>query len=342
MKALPILLAILLLPAFVWWSDLHYQRNLHPRLAAAAERALASPDFAGVRVTVDYLDARLEGTVATPLRRFDAERLIDGIPGLRVRPRDNRLTAPAHLDIRREMGSLHVSGLLPKGEEAALYGLFDVNTRLTLDEVAYHSHVSSPLALGDPELKGLLAEFFALSGDRGFAFDAAAIRLHGSATRELEGQWGDRIATFAPTLDIDSQLTLYPSRFHLPGYRASAPITIDTYVSLSRLLEKPLICFDAVDANLPQGQSTHLSQLAEQLVEASPRLPLAIGGYVNASAAQGSEEAQAALARAARVREALVEAGMNGDNLEIHRFDASPHLPDAPRNTENCVEIVII
>jgi hypothetical protein len=337
LKVLPILLAIMLLPAFVWWSNLHYQQNLHPLLTQAAREALAAPEFSQVRVSIDYLDAHLDGKVATPLLRFDAERLVDQVPGLTVLRGDNRLIVPAQLSISRQQGQLAAAGLLPRGSEDGLGQLLADPGQVITDEVAYHAHASSPIELDNPLLGALVTSFFAVAGDRGFRFDGTRVQLWGDATRAMGDEWSTAIGAIFPGLEFESNLNLYPSRYQLPDYRPVAKLPPDLYLSLSRSLQESPICFADEGVELAQEEGKRLAKLAERLSEASPALPLAIGGYSGASG-----DAETALERAEKVKAALIKAGMESEQLEIHPFDADASLPTPQRNRDNCVEIVII
>ncbi len=126
-----------------------------PRIEAAlgveVERALAAVELDDVRAVVDGRDAALEGLVASPDQKAEAERSIAGAPGLRAV--DNRLMVrevavatedTTYLEIRTSPGGVSLSGGVPSearrleivDRARQIYGADRVKEQLVVDSAA--------------------------------------------------------------------------------------------------------------------------------------------------------------------------------------------------------------
>jgi len=90
----------------------HDQGRLRERVRAA----LDDPAFANVErehISMNHMDVLLEGFVATPEQREEAQRRVAAIRGVRCRDEDNHLHVPAYLSAKLDGDTLTLSGLLP-------------------------------------------------------------------------------------------------------------------------------------------------------------------------------------------------------------------------------------
>jgi outer membrane protein OmpA-like peptidoglycan-associated protein len=86
------------------------------RLREKVKAALDDPAFANVErehISMNHMDVLLEGFVATPEQRADAQQRVAAIRGVRCRDEDNHLRVPAHLSTQWNGDTLTLSGLLP-------------------------------------------------------------------------------------------------------------------------------------------------------------------------------------------------------------------------------------
>lgn len=309
MKALPPLLALLLLPLFIYWADWHYHQQLGPELLGQARARLAAPEFAEVRVSLDYLNARLEGRVAAPLQSFNAERLVAAIPGLRIADGDNQLRVAGSLTLARQNGWPLALGLLPETQREVMAGLAKRLDLITKD-LSFHPQVEGALPLAQARLADLLESFFAVPGNRFVEFTADRIHLRGNATPAQRRQWAASLEQIAPGDQLDLELMLYPSVYHLPGYAVQSPLPSEQVLRLQRELRRL-----QMDASRP---------LEDQL---PPVLSSLRGAPVEAVFVIGGHPTMASMASdlprqwAERVRDALLAADIEAGRVQLVEFE---------------------
>ena len=311
MKFLPITLAILLLPAFVWLGDWHYRYNLRPELMASAQQVLLDAGLTGVDVTVDYLDATLEGVVDSPLQRFEAERLVNNLPGLRVLDGFNLIRMPASLTLVRLDGQLNASGIMPEGSRDLLVELLKAPAS-SIRDVSYHDFAFSNIELENPQLHSLIDSFFALPGDSILQLDATGLRLEGNATKQLEQQWIASASEMGLTLRADSDLTLFPSIYHLPDYLPVSDPEQKIAPQLARELRELGISFSAGSSKVDSQQREKVDKLVKLLKSAPKQFEFVIGTH-----GVGED------GLAEKVRKLLIDARFDKKRVKVVQFGPS-------------------
>ncbi len=331
MRGLPVVGAVLLLPLFIWWGERHYQQNLHGALLESLEQGLAAPEFAGVEARLDYFVVTLEGMVATPLLRFDVERMVNALPGLRLKPDANRVVIPMSLVLsrKRDGDPLVAEGLVTPQTEGALVRLLQ---RLDgrMEAVAYHSHVMPGLDLSRAELGQLLEEFFSLPGERRFSFEGGRMRLEGSASSELRGRWQRLASALGESVEVELALTRNEDlALPLPMMvEAGRVIELEPRV-LSQALSGLAIFFEHGAVEPSSEEREKIPRLVELLEAAGAQASFVIGGHADATG-NAAVNRRISLRRAERVKALLVEAGLSPERFEVVSFGAEELAAEEP------------
>jgi outer membrane protein OmpA-like peptidoglycan-associated protein len=150
MRTSLILLGLALIPVFAWILRMDYTHRLQPRLRQQAAVALSNAGITGVNAKLDYFDASLTGEAPNPAMRAEAETLVAALPGIRVRPEDNRIRVQADLTAKLTADTVTLSGWLPgiqaRNAIKELAGLFRPELKMDVAGIQLSPHVE----IGEP------------------------------------------------------------------------------------------------------------------------------------------------------------------------------------------------
>ena len=116
MRALPVILALLLLPVLALIHRSHFFRTMQGQLLVRVMGALEEPELASVKsdpgTMMNHLDVILSGTVPDVIWRERAREKVNAIRGIRCRDEDNHIHVPAGVEGTLEGETLHLKGWL--------------------------------------------------------------------------------------------------------------------------------------------------------------------------------------------------------------------------------------
>jgi outer membrane protein OmpA-like peptidoglycan-associated protein len=269
MRPLPILVAILALPALVIAHRQYFLATQQGELLARVRASLADPMFSGIKkedITIDYLDISLHGWVPEPSVREEALRRVATVPGVRCREEDNHLLVTPRLNASFEGEKIALSGWLrdqgirrdvTRWLQQARPGL-EVNT----DDIRLSPHVArvdAPAAsgAGDTMMPVFAEAWNTIRGrpllkivNQGGAFHATGALP--SATLR------DAVAQAAPGADV--------TQLRAGSYVRQAKFTHETALPafLRSLFRSPAVDFFEADGESVRARATATPELEEE------------------------------------------------------------------------------
>lgn len=335
MRALVILLALGLVPVFVVWQKHQYDTGLRFERIAEVDRVLNAPEFDDVRARVEHLDVTLSGTVSEfDLRRL-AEARVDALDGVRVRAVDNRIRITPVLSYRRDATGTRIDGRLHSEDLKTLETVIarQPDPRAPVIEVRGYPLVK----VLEPRQRRLLlaaaTDFMSLPGPRSLALSGDQVVLQGSATLALLARLWEQAGRGADLEQYLYRARLYPSVYHLPGYRAETGLDEATQDRIRERLAGAQPVFPNGAVTLGPGERDKIERLADAVRLSGGRARFVIGGHVDPGHAEGIQAGiELGHARAEAVRRALTGRGLADDLFEVIDFGPTRLAgePEAP------------
>ena len=256
------------------------------------------------------------------------------------------LHVPAELKVDYAGDTIRLSGLLPSGglKEEIVSAIAGDSGASVVDPAALKAspHVNAAPFAKSQALATFLASFFSAAPPRSFEIhDQGSPVLKGAATRRLESEWLTLLRPVTGGAAVDSHLTLLPSIYHMPGYKATSPLPTAQLDQLRDVLRSITISFETGSSRIPPLDQTRLAALAPALLGAGPTLGLIIGGHPDPA---GDLKVESALAqsRAETVLSFLIEQGVPNSDISAIAFEpvppGSPAAPQQPRSVEILVK----
>lgn len=149
--------------------------------------------------------------------------------------------------------------------------------------------------------------------------------LVADATREMEAEWLTLLRAVSGGAKVDARLTIYPSIYHLPGYRPQSQVPAESAAALRPALDSATVFFENGSTTLAPDEECKLRGAAPAILAGGQGLHLLIG-YIEQSDPASNHLARE---RAALVRETLMDLGVGRNQLEIVSFN---EVPDASAN----------
>lgn len=323
MRTLVILLALGLIPVFVYWQKHHYETELRFDLGTEVERALQGPEFDGVQARLDRLDVTLTGVVADFNLRESAADRVDALPGARVRAIDNRIrvTPLLRFDLPHAQG--RIEGLLHSDDLEAVRAAVARRPRAQAPAIGVQGH---PLVkLLPPRQRALMVagldEFMSLPGPRSLSLEAGQWNFDGPLTLPILADLWERAGPGEELEGLLYRARLYPSVYHLPGHRPDTTLDEATVAGIRDRLQGAMLPFAPDSVALDSGQNDVLQRLADAVRLSAGRARFVIGGHVDATR-DGSIRAGMELGRrrAEVVRDALVGLGLAKGLFDVIEF----------------------
>jgi hypothetical protein len=323
MRTLVMLLALGLIPVFVFWQKHHYDTELRFDLGSAVERALQGPEFDDVKARLDGLDVTLTGVVADfDLRESAADR-VDALPGARVRAIDNRIRVAPLLRFELPDAPGRIEGRLHSDDLEAVRAAVARRPRAQAPAIGVQGH---PLVrILSRRQRALvvagLDEFMVLPGPRSLSLEAGQLSLNGPLTLPILADLWERAGPGEELEELLYRARLYASVYHLPGHRPDTTLDEATLADIRDRLQGAMLPFAPDSATLDSGQTARLQRLADAVRMSAGRARFVIGGHVDAiqedSIRAGMELGRR---RAEVVRDALVGLGLAKDLFEVIEF----------------------
>ena len=321
MKWLVIIIGLILLPLFVVWENNHFHSNLSSELNQQINSALQKKALPEVKYSLNYVDATLTGFVDTVEQRSEAGNIVNDIHGVRVRAKDNQIQVHPKLEISRNNSALQASGWLNPTDTTAL-DTWVTRSELQKEQLDSNPVVSSLSLDQQSFLSQLLKEFFALPGARSIQVSPKGIILTGDLTLlQLNGWEESSRGWFDPRASL-SQIKLYPSIYHFPGYKQQTVADTAGGKQLAKqLLENP-IYFATGSAEVSPTEMPKVQTIATTIGQSGEKVEFIVGGHTDST---GSLQTNMALGkqRAESVINWLVNSGIDKQRFTIHSFGPS-------------------
>lgn len=313
-----LLAMLLMVPSVAYYQKQYYAEVLQGRLAEEVRRGLIDGGVEEAMVELEWMDARIGGTVGSVEKREEVGRRVEGMEGVRLAPQGNRLRVRGWVGLERTGGRWTARGLLPK---AFAIGLMEgVEQPVAWDALLERGeHVKAPP--GAVEWERFLAGYFLEAGDRGVELRGGELALRGEATRGLRSDWLAQASKVVPKERVREEFELRPSQYHFAGY---VPESSRGAAEVKRLREEIgalAVGFAEDSADLDADSREEISKLAGILLKAGKRLRLVVGVRVP----EGEEEAAVELAdkRLAAVVALLGDYGVDESQLVKQVFVAT-------------------
>jgi outer membrane protein OmpA-like peptidoglycan-associated protein len=242
-------------------------------------------------------------------------------------------SAPRLVVQRGENGSIQVAGVLPGGDWKKL--VHEALQAVSPEDRIESSELKSGLLVTDAgftqmqPLDELLRGVFGVPGSASLlAEGSGALSLKAAATEELAAQWlallnrlqGREANPAAPAPVAD--LRLYPSIYHMPGYRCVSQLPESTVQDVQVALRGAPINFDAGSADIGSTEVGKLHRVLELMKDTGPAAHYVIGGSFEPT---GNPEANRRLSglRSQAVLAWLTARGLPAEQAEILTFGAT-------------------
>ena len=193
-------------------------------------------------------------------------------------------------------------------------------------------------SLERPEFATWVKSYFDAKGDRGLNIVGDAVTMTGAATPSLERVWTQDLQILK--LQPSSDLTLYPSQFHYPGYQRESQLTPEQEKPLLEAFALNQIFFDSGSNEVREDQLEKITALQEAIEAAGEENKFIIGGHADST---GDIELNQRLSkkRAESVVAALAEKGIAEDRFTIASFGAAKAASSGSNESDRKVEILL-
>ncbi len=222
-KLLVLILCVPILLLFGFFQTSRYVKKLKPGLTQEAQNVMQTYGVKDGKVSIDRLDATLEGVVSDVEARAEVARKVSAIGGsgaLRVQDANNLLKVMGSLEMSQQGETLHVTGDVAEESPLKSMGQKVVSEHghlATVDNKVKASKVYvDPPFLHSAPFQKWLKGYFGFQGDQGFRYSAEneSLTLFGSLTKELQNTYTPEIQKLAVEqgLDYVSEIKTIPSK----------------------------------------------------------------------------------------------------------------------------------
>ena len=238
----------------------------------------------------------------------------------------------AELRFTNSGGEDRLTGFAPNKFNASK--LFpEININLSKNDAYSVSRIVNSPRFGD-WVKGYLSE----KGDRELKVKGNSVIMSGVATPSLLSNWNSQLE--ALSLKPKSELTLYPSVYHYPGYKMESELTPEAAKPLIDAFALNQIFFDTGKSDIRNDQKEKVIALTSSIKAAGEKVKFIIGGHADSS---GDIEVNRKLSkqRAQSVVEALSASGISDKQFTIAYFGAAKSSGSGDNESDRKVEILI-
>ena len=211
-KLLVLILCVPILLLFGFFQTSRYVKKLKPGLTQKAQNVMQTYGVKDGKVSIDRLDATLEGVVSDVEARAEVARKVSAIGGsgaLRVQDANNLLKVMGSLEMSQQGETLHVTGDVAEESPLKSMGQKVVSEHghlATVDNKVKASKVYvDPPFLHSASFQKWLKGYFGFQGDQGFRYSAEneSLTLFGSLTKELQNTYTPEIQKLAVEQGLD-------------------------------------------------------------------------------------------------------------------------------------------
>jgi len=321
-KIITILIAIIMLPVFMWLINKHYHTYEKYNLLQRANSILAQSGFSNANASLNYLDATLTGTVNNLKEKEVAQKLVDALDGIRVRPEDNKLKIHGWLNIKRSLNNkITLSGLLPGNLNSHL--IFDYFTAAAdKQQLQFEPDVLAPGLFELADSDKLVKLLFESDGARELNLKKDTLTITGDTTRDTQSSWRQFINNSLADIKHEFNTELYPSVYHLPGYRIESDLGKSQAKTLAARLKAHTIYFASGSAKIDKNEIDKINLLAQIINETDNSIKFVLGGHTDASG-DASLNIRLGKERAQSVLDKLKAQKVTAERIELVSFGAT-------------------
>lgn len=234
-----------------------------------------------------------------------------------------------HLEILAEGGheALVVKGLLPKGplEDAILLALNKAQPQKTVQREGLKSagYIRDEGFTSSQRLPDLLEKFFSGQGARTLRVEGNRLRLSGQVVASETASLQPLLTALGGEIKTEQRFQVFPSVWHMPGYKPVSLIDEGVLISLRKELEQNVVFFLPGEIEVIDTEFGKLDRIAEAVMAAGPDVRLMVGGCPETKG-DFAENAISAAQRAEAVVAALKERGVLPEVLQAVAFEPAP------------------
>lgn len=238
-----------------------------------------------------------------------------------LRPILDSIRVPASLSVHRADDTYVVQGYLPS--EAMRNEIIDAvqdnvgQWKIDVTKLVATRYVADAPFTKSRALPQFLKSYFAAPVPGTFSIDASSDPvLIADATRDMEAEWLALLRAVSGGARVDSRLTIFPSPYHLPGYRPQSQAVPGSLGPLKLALSTATIFFDEGSTTLNPDEEAKLAAVVPLILKCGPGLTVLIGFF-----RQGDiETTRRGERRAAAVKDKLIRSGVSSARLEVVQF----------------------
>ena len=314
------IVAILLIPVFMWLVNAHYHKHNKYNLLQEANGVLVKNGLERANASLEYMDASLSGVVASFAEREEAQKLVDDIHGIRVRPEDNKIEVAGWLQMqKRSDGTFTSDGLLP--EELSDHVLLE---SLSGDDnnIEFKKNVTNPKALTQVDDNEFGELVFGPTGKRTLELREDDIVISGDSTLNQQAAWQEYADENLSDVDLEFNTDIYASQYHMPGYKYQSSIDEAAANDLAARLKEQTIYFDSDSPDISETETDKVLELVEIINGADERVGFVAGGHADATGS-AAQNMRLGKARAQALYDELKGYGADISRIEIVSFGAT-------------------
>jgi outer membrane protein OmpA-like peptidoglycan-associated protein len=295
---------------------------------------------------LDELDVTLHGEAPTPEIRERARAAADGVQGARALESRNKITVPGHFEIVRTASGITAKGLVPAEVRETFFS--DLQKRgipIAADQWTSYEFVKGPEWMWRSSFGSWITDFLSTPGARSLSVAGNTVQIKGDATAELQKKWSEGLNLMLPrNVAVKDDLKIFPSVYHIPGYRYASKIDSAAYQKLAAVLAASDVHFDVGSSVLTDTELPKVQAMALAIKNAGPGISYALGGHTDATG-DLINNIQLSRDRAKAVATRLTELGVPSDALEIVAFAASQAVgsneTELSRQLSRRVEVIV-
>jgi len=303
-----------------------------PELKTWSDQFLALSGDRGYQVSAKDNTVRPYGKMTAALKNKFTKLAQDG--GLEIDPSafETVQPTPAAFDLSNAGGAVSLEGKGPRGFKAQK--LFNAGTVQVSEDDFTEIHPS----IKNPKFGNWAKSFLGAKGDKGLKILSDKVTMTGVATPSLQRGWMGDLKSLG--VKAASDLTLYPSEYHYPGYKRVSSLDADQSKALLDAFALNQIFFDSGQSGVREDQLPKIVALDEAIKASGDTTSFIIGGHADAT---GNVQLNQELSkkRAQSVVAALAEKGIAADRFTIASFGAAKASSAGGSESDRKVEILL-
>ncbi|MEO0448622.1 MAG: OmpA family protein [Verrucomicrobiota bacterium] len=330
--------ALVLLYAFTVWMHLHYRDHRRDGLVQEARQNLIEADLAHVKLLAEHgMDAELHGYVLSESDRTTAQALVDRIHGLRSLDQDNHLIIPGFIHTKKtDDGTLTIVGEI--GSRAAADQLISSlaadgsYAKLETDSLRVEDGRLDPSFTNSEDYHDLMESVHSTPGSSELRASDSGFLIRANGTEDLQRVWttstqalgrgADPDLRQAFELNVEEDVTLYPSLYHVPGYQYESVLPEDRLSALTRVLSLSNVFFESGSTSIQASEMNKLQQAADEMMKVGNRGLFVVGGHADSTGSREQNQ-RISFLRAQAVANQLTQFGVLQEQLKIVSFGSS-------------------